>query len=142
MPGPKPFDVVVPLTSPFFYKPSAGNLLLDIRSVGGNTVISLDAQDTTGDSIGRQYSSIVNGNLNSLTSNTLRPSLGLVTRFTTIVPEPIAAQLAVVGISLATCLARRQKNAGNVCHNGAQVSRRAVAKNCGGLRSLVACSNA
>ncbi len=109
MPGPKPFDVVVPLTSPFLYKPSAGNLLLDIRSVGGNTAISLDAQDTTGDSIGRQYSSVVNGNLNSLTSNTLRPSLGLVTRFTTIVPEPIAAQLAVVGISLATCLARRRE---------------------------------
>ena len=108
MPGPKPFDIVVPLTSPFFYKPSDGNLLLDIRSVGGSTEISLDAQDTTGDSIGRQYSSIVNGNLNSLTASTLRPSLGLVTRFTTVVPEPFAAQLAVVGISLTTCFVQRR----------------------------------
>jgi hypothetical protein len=88
-PGPKPFDAVITLDTPFYYNPARGNLLLDVRSIGGNTIISLDAQDLLGDAIGRQYSSVSSGNLNSPTASTMRTSLGLVTQFMfEPVPEP------------------------------------------------------
>src|SRR5205823_2210425 len=33
--GPKAFDIVITLTTPFRYDPAAGNLLLDVRNFGG-----------------------------------------------------------------------------------------------------------
>jgi hypothetical protein len=34
--GPKDFDIIVPLTTPFVYIPAAGNLLMDIRNYSGS----------------------------------------------------------------------------------------------------------
>jgi hypothetical protein len=97
--GPKPFNIVIALTTPFYYNPAAGNLLFDVRSRGGNTDISLDAQLTVGDAVGRQYSDITVGNLDSATASTLSPSLGLVAQFTSIaVPEPATSLLAIAGL--------------------------------------------
>lgn len=41
--GPKDFDIVVRLTTPFPYDPSAGNLLVDVRNFSGSTVSAVDA---------------------------------------------------------------------------------------------------
>jgi hypothetical protein len=97
--GPKPFTVIVPLVTPFVYKPGLGNLLMDFRTIGGSTDISLDAINQIGDAVGRQYSSVVNGNLNSATATTQSPSLGLVTQFTIVpIPEPGSKGLCAIGI--------------------------------------------
>jgi hypothetical protein len=42
--GPMDFDVVITLTTPFFYDPAAGNLLMDVRNFGGGTTTVLDAE--------------------------------------------------------------------------------------------------
>jgi len=41
--GPKAFDIIVPLTTPFTYYPSQGNLLVDIKNVSGSLVTYVDA---------------------------------------------------------------------------------------------------
>ena len=38
--GPKDFDIVIPLTTPFLYNPAAGNLLVEIRNFSGSLVAS------------------------------------------------------------------------------------------------------
>jgi len=43
--GPKAFDMVVPLTTPFLYDPRAGNLLVDVRDYSGSTASPLDGSD-------------------------------------------------------------------------------------------------
>src|SRR5262249_21659069 len=35
--GPKAFDIIINLQTPFLYNPSAGNLLLDVRNFSGGT---------------------------------------------------------------------------------------------------------
>jgi hypothetical protein len=106
--GPKPFGIVIALATPFYYNPASGNLLFDVRSRGGSTDISLDAQNTLGDAIGRQYSSITVGTLDSPIASTLVPSLGLITQFTTIaVPEP--ATLFLLGLGTLQIFLRRRQ---------------------------------
>ncbi|MCI0682029.1 MAG: LamG domain-containing protein, partial [Gemmataceae bacterium] len=47
--GPKDFDIVVTLTTPFLYNPAAGNLLIDILTSSGATVAyNIDAQNLGG----------------------------------------------------------------------------------------------
>ncbi len=41
--GPKSFDIVVPLSTPFIYNPEAGNLLVDIRNHNATGVAYVDA---------------------------------------------------------------------------------------------------
>jgi len=91
--GPKDFDIVITLTTPFFYNPALGNLLLDVRNFGAGTTTSFDAVLTTGDGVSRLY----NQNVNGTTGST--DSLGLVTGFN-IVPEPGTAMLLVGGGTL------------------------------------------
>lgn len=107
--SPRPFSIIIPLARPFFYNPAVGNLLLDLRVIGGNSGISLDAQDRSGDGVGRQYSDITSGNLNSTTASTLRPSLGLVTRFTVNVPEPAGTWPLLVAAAYSACTRRRRR---------------------------------
>ena len=42
---PYPFDIVVPLSSPFTYDPAMGNLLVDIRNYSGSALDSVDMGD-------------------------------------------------------------------------------------------------
>jgi hypothetical protein len=72
--SPAAFDIVIPLTTPFWYNPAAGNLLLDVRNSGGGSSASFDAVSTTNDSVSRVY-----GPVASSTGGT--DSLGLVTEF-------------------------------------------------------------
>ena len=38
--GPKDFDIVIPLSTPFLYNPAAGNLLLEVRNISGSSTAS------------------------------------------------------------------------------------------------------
>jgi len=38
--GPKNFDIIVPLSTPFLYNPAAGNLLLEVRNFSGSSAAS------------------------------------------------------------------------------------------------------
>ena len=92
--GPKDFDILIDLQAPFFYDPSAGNLLLDIRLFSRLTPTQfLDTQNTTGDLTSRLRS---NDGVDSPTG--IADTLGLVTRFTvTTVPEPSTLLLTGLG---------------------------------------------
>lgn len=50
---PQPFDIQVSFDRPFFYNPANGNLLLDVRTVGGSTGVNkfYDASARTDDTI-------------------------------------------------------------------------------------------
>ena len=96
--GPKNFDITINLTTPFFYNPAAGNLLLDVRNFGGGTATFLyfEYLNAAGDAISRvgTYNS---GNVTS-TSADFADSGGLVTRFTTVAPEPsVISLIAQIG---------------------------------------------
>ncbi|HTS64173.1 MAG TPA: hypothetical protein VMH28_19255, partial [Candidatus Acidoferrales bacterium] len=59
--GPKAFDIIINLATPFFYNPGLGNLLLDVRNFSGAQLTcatspcinALDAESTLGDSVRR-----------------------------------------------------------------------------------------
>jgi hypothetical protein len=57
--GPKNFDIVVPLTTPFLYNPAAGSLLVDIRNFSGAPLASpVAGQFSSTDSAARRGGSI------------------------------------------------------------------------------------
>jgi hypothetical protein len=99
--GPMDFDIVITLTTPFLYNPAAGNLLMDVRNFGGGTTTILDAEQVTGDSIGRVHTTLSSpGGVNSPTAGH-GDSGGLVTQFTySPVPEPGSACLVAIGAGL------------------------------------------
>jgi hypothetical protein len=107
----------VDLQFPFTYKPSQGNLLLEIRNYArvpppyhpGNTAIALDAVEVLGDQVSRVYSPDVNG------TTGVADSLGLNTTFwITVIPEPSTAAILGMG-SFFVCLhiLRQRKQSGN-----------------------------
>jgi hypothetical protein len=53
--GPKAFDMVLLLSTPFRYDPAAGNLLVDIRNVSGSTATFVDVASGAGGQIGRAF---------------------------------------------------------------------------------------
>ncbi len=73
---PKDFDIVIPLTTPFRYDPSLGNLLLDVRNSSREmpTTTNFDAQFDFADSISRVL---------VLGPSVIPGTIGLVTQFTT-----------------------------------------------------------
>jgi hypothetical protein len=80
--GPKEFDIVITLQTPFLYDPSAGNLLLDVRNFDGGATVPFD---TVGNSLGseaapRAYSSTVDGVLDPSGN---ADTFGLITKFIT-----------------------------------------------------------
>jgi hypothetical protein len=85
--GTREFDIVISLTIPFAYDPSAGNLLLDFQrdtTSQGPPGNSFDAEATVGDSISRVMGS--RGSPVAFSDGV--DTVALVTRFT-IVPAPI-----------------------------------------------------
>jgi len=49
--NPQPLSVGIQLAHPFYYNPASGNLLLDIKSMGGPGTSLMDASDIVGDSL-------------------------------------------------------------------------------------------
>ena len=100
--GPKAFDIVVNLSTPFLYDPTKGNLLLDVRNFSGGTATFLDAQITQGDSISRVLSGWPGSTVSSSTGTA--DTIGLVTQFTfgaaSVVPEPPTGTLIGVGAGM------------------------------------------
>jgi hypothetical protein len=97
--GPKAFDIIIDLTTPFFYNPSLGNLLLDVRNFSGPVTClsgfctdALDAEATPGDSVSRIWSPIGDRSF-----PVGQDTGGLVTQFT-IVPEPGTFGLLAISI--------------------------------------------
>jgi hypothetical protein len=76
--GPKDADIVITLKAPFWYDPSAGNLLLDVWNYSGGKTTQLDAQDAP-DTTSRVWSLDVNSR--TATASDPFPSVGLVKRF-------------------------------------------------------------
>jgi hypothetical protein len=53
--GPKEFDIIIPLTTPFIYDPSRGNLLIDFRNSSGSGAAFVDAGQRTDDGSSRAF---------------------------------------------------------------------------------------
>jgi hypothetical protein len=110
--GPKDFDLIINLTTPFTYNPAAGNLLLDIRNASPGNYIGISNFDATGimgDSVSRVLSR--EGSFNDLTGTA--DTHGLITRFTinpiaSAAPEPgTLALLALTGLPVAGAVTGR-----------------------------------
>lgn len=97
--SPNPFDLVIEFQEPFFY--TGGNLLLDIPTVLAfepYLTVPLDAAWTNRDSVSRAY--MRNG---QVTIDTL----GLVTKFTGVVPTPSTLVPLAIGAGLVGTRRRR-----------------------------------
>jgi hypothetical protein len=96
--GPKAFDIIINLTTPFLYNPGSGNLLLDVRNIIPATPSGgaggFDSQLTLIDPV---MSRVYSDDVNSATGTA--DTEGLVTAFT-LVPEPGTVGLLAVGILL------------------------------------------
>ena len=101
-------------TTPFYYDPSQGNLLLDIRNFGGGSTswgvppffgpAYVDAVNELGDRV----SSVFANDVNALSGTT--STLGLVTRIgITPVPEPGPLTLLLAGLAVFGVVARQRK---------------------------------
>jgi hypothetical protein len=66
--NPKDFDIVINLTTPFFYDPTKGNLLLDVRNFGGGMTTFFDSVSASGDGVSRVDTNI-DGDVNSPVAN-------------------------------------------------------------------------
>jgi len=100
---PKPFDIVIPLQTPFAFNAASGlNLLLDVTIPTCAVTNTYDAQNTAGDSVSRVHA------LNSISATGPTDTVGLVTQFTgvsTAIPTlsewaMIAMVLISVGIAV------------------------------------------
>jgi hypothetical protein len=109
MGGPYFFDVRFLLSTPFLYRPGAGNLLMDVRSYGGtgsiDNVPPFDAVNVVGDSVSR-----VLATHSDATTATVVDSLGLVTQFqVTPVSEPSSVTLLLLGTGALAIFIQRSR---------------------------------
>src|SRR5688572_12136899 len=58
--GPKEFDIIIPLMTPFLYDPSRGNLLIDVRNASGSSAAYVDMGQPPGDGASRAFATAVN----------------------------------------------------------------------------------
>ncbi len=104
--GPKDFDVVVDLETPFLYDPAHGNLLLEVLNFEAAATGPLDFVNTA-DGISRVFT-LMGGAVTDPTG--VADSGGLVTRFTiTSVPEPSSIAIAAVALVGLIALGRRMR---------------------------------
>ena len=75
--GPKEFNIIINLSTPFLFNLNRGNLLLDVRVFTGGFTTTFDAENTVGDCISRVFSTNVNA------STGFADTIGLVTKFLT-----------------------------------------------------------
>jgi hypothetical protein len=95
---------VLNLTTPFFYNPANGNLVLDVRNIGGGNSAYFDDSYMAGEGISRVWSRDVSAST-AISSDVE----GLVTQFTFgPVPEPSVLGLLAVGTT--ALLIRRRRN--------------------------------
>ena len=84
-------DIIIRFGTPFFYDPSAGNLLMDVRNFGGGSTSPFNANDSPGDTVSSLWSLSVGDPAGRLQTT------GLITVFeVTPVPEPATVGLFVV----------------------------------------------
>ena len=97
--GPKAFDIIITLTTPFNYNPALGNLLLDVRNFSGGHTTQFDSQGTA-DSISRVFTNTANTGVNTPTAD-VADTEGLITQFNfgAAVPEPGTWSLLLTGIA-------------------------------------------
>jgi hypothetical protein len=105
-PYPQPFDLAIPLTTPFVYDPAAGNLLLEVFNDDTTPVINyfLDQENNTEDSVSRVVELRELGTGNPLFSGN---SGGLITQFVYTVPEAGSLGAAIAALLALTGLRRR-----------------------------------
>jgi hypothetical protein len=63
--GPKEFDIVVPLVTPFLFAPAWGNLLVDVRNLSGSGASLLSGEDSSADLASRLSSGSVSAGFSS-----------------------------------------------------------------------------
>ena len=85
------FEVVVNFTTPFFYNPAKGNLLLDVRNSQGGVEVppndqELDGTSASGDSVSRvyNYGDVTAANAGQTGGVDEKDSYGLITKFNAI----------------------------------------------------------
>jgi hypothetical protein len=93
--GPKAFDIVIMLQTPFWYDPTAGNLLLDVRNFEAAVTTVFDAEMTEGDPISHVETGPFGG-VNSPTAQ-FADTTGLVVRFT-LTPVPVNLTIIANGL--------------------------------------------
>jgi hypothetical protein len=106
--GPNTFESGVRFTTPFFYDPAQGNLLLDVRNYFGAATSPFDAVNSPGDPVSSLFALGADS-----TSGTLS-TVGLVTLFVIDpVPEPSTWALVVSGLivfALSVCTRQKAKD--------------------------------
>jgi hypothetical protein len=108
--GPKAFDILINLTTPFLYNPVSGNLLLEVQNFGGGNTTVFDTEGGSGDPVSRVFTVDANG-ANDATGTT--DTQGLVTEFLTgqvAVPEP-SSTILFGSAALMFAAMRRRKHA-------------------------------
>jgi hypothetical protein len=101
--GPKAFDIIINLQTPFFYVPALGNLLLDVRNNSGlpsGAAGGFDSENLVGDSVSR-----VLGNIGSATAS-INDTEGLATQFTFAAQTPEPGSLSLLAIAVGLVLVR------------------------------------
>jgi hypothetical protein len=120
-PVPRPFELIINFSKPFYYDPSKGNLLLDIRNFSGTTpdspsrIPSLDGTTSAQDSMSVMGS--IQGGPDQNASTGVNATTGFtstnatIVQFTydVVVPEP--STYALAGTALATLLLLRRRSA-------------------------------
>jgi hypothetical protein len=105
---PQQFDIRIRFSQPFFYAPSQGNISMAMFGVGGQQIVSLDAESTVGDGIGSVFA---NGSTLIGTPSTL----GLITRFDIApIPEPSSAIIVLMAVLVSLAIARVRATANHV----------------------------
>ncbi|HKE25288.1 MAG TPA: PEP-CTERM sorting domain-containing protein [Bryobacteraceae bacterium] len=104
--GPKAFDIVINLSTPFLYDPSAGDLLLDVTNFGGGSTTQFDAVNSGDTHVNRVWATSASATTGTVDSG----QAGLVTefQFSSPVPEPSALLLLGTCIALSAGVIRRR----------------------------------